>query len=376
MVEKWIIFGCGSKANGFLKLYNLIEYNRETCIVAFVDNNPQLWGGDFHGYPIVSPADILSINADYICIWSSFCEEIKKQLITDLGVPEYKVKNIFYKYLEDCKYTNHTENLSEGEIRKQKEFLNQLMKSYGISVYGYKPAQEHKLHEVYYDEIADLNWVEFEGKKMYLKRGYELIYKEGKAYVSDFWKEQDDNSPHKYCDERVFVKEGDVLLDGGTCEGNFTLHNIDKIKKAYIVECNPDWVEALQYTFAPYKDKVVICNRYLSDVDSESQISIDSLVKEELNFLKLDIEGAERKALQGGKNSIQKSRDFRCSICTYHRTGDEEYVTDFLNDCGVTGVPSEGYMLFLHDPEIKEKPQLRRGVVRGIKKDNTFNKII
>lgn len=50
-------------------------------------------------------------------------------------------------------------------------------------------------------------------------------------------------------------------------------------------------------------------------------IALDSVVKEQVSFIKLDIEGAELKALQGAKGIIQRDRP-RMAICIYHKPKD------------------------------------------------------
>ena len=181
--------------------------------------------------------------------------------------------------------------------------------------------------------------------------------------------EQDPNSPHLYTSDKIFVKENSVVVDAGACEGNFSLHNIEKIRKLYLIECDKDWVEALRYTFKPWKEKVVICDKFLSNYDSDTTICLDSLVKENINFLKMDIEGAELYALRGASKILNGSNDIRCSICTYHKHDDEKNIKKMLMDIGFQIEVSDGYMLFLYDEYVLQNPELRRGVVRGIKEN-------
>ena len=39
-----------------------------------------------------------------------------------------------------------------------------------------------------------------------------------------------------------------------------------------------------------------------------------------------------------------------------------------LSEGGLDFEVSDGYMLFLHDPDVLENPELRRGIVRGYRK--------
>jgi FkbM family methyltransferase len=64
-----------------------------------------------------------------------------------------------------------------------------------------------------------------------------------------------------------------------------------------------------------------------------NQIRLDDFVKEnnieKLDFIKADIEGAERYFLEGAKETIKKFKP-KISICTYHFADDKEVITNFL----------------------------------------------
>ena len=117
----------------------------------------------------------------------------------------------------------------DEEIKNVLEFID---KSDNISVYNFSPALPEKMYEAIYDNAADLYYIYFENKRLYMKRGYEFIVNNGKKYVKDIWHEQDKNSPHLYEEENIIVCPDDVLVDAGVCEGNFSLHHIDHLKKS------------------------------------------------------------------------------------------------------------------------------------------------
>lgn len=204
---------------------------------------------------------------------------------------------------------------------------------------------------------------------MYLKHSYAFKEIDGKKYVGDMWWEQDPNSPHLYEKGQVIVEQGDILVDAGVCEGNFTLHNIDKIKKAYLIECDRAWMEALEYTFRPFKNKIQYCDKFLSDHDSSDTICLDTLIDEKVNFIKMDIEGEEINALNGAKKVLTRSDSLKCAICSYHRHNDEQRIKQILQSYGFRTEVSDGYMLFASDSYVQKNPELRRGVVRGVKVD-------
>ncbi|MDD6812680.1 MAG: FkbM family methyltransferase [Lachnospiraceae bacterium] len=364
-MTKYIVWGTGLRAMNYYNLLKNVNYRNEFKIIAFVDNNAKKWGDEIDGIKIISPCELSRLKFDYIDIWTvNYKDDIRRQIVDEIKIPIAKIKNMFeeYRQLVLEKYKNE----KDSEIR---EFIKYFEKSEELTVYGFQPKDKHELAEVYYDEINDMNYIIFEGKKLYLARTFNNFYiKEGKKYIADIWQEQDANSPHLYEENEVKVDYGDVVIDAGVCEGNFALHNIEKAKKMYLIECDSNWIEALKATFAPYKDKVIFCNKILSDYDSENAITLNSLIDGSVNFIKMDIEGGEVQALKGADKVFANSTNIKCAICSYHKHGDEEMIKQMLNDYGVETSTSKGYMLFIYDDSVLKNPELRRGVVRGIKR--------
>ncbi len=361
-MNRFLIWGTGAVALSNIEFFNKINVVSENKIIGFIDNDQKKWGGMVGKYNIFPPDAIGNISFDYICIWVKNREEIYRQIVDELGILENKIVDIFtpYKQLIFDKY----KNTNDYEICK---IINKIKNDAKLNVYYYDKADDRKiLHEVYYDKEVDLHFIYFEEKKMYLKRSYKnYVNKRGKLYVGNVWGEQDFNSPHLYEYGDISVKDGDVIVDAGVCEGNFSLHNIDKASKIYLIECDKEWMEALQYTFFPYKEKIVFCNKFLSNIDSESTISLNTLITESVNFIKMDIEGAEVDALVGADEVFRNSNDLRCAVCAYHRHGDEEKISALLRCYGLSTETSKGYMLFLHDSDVLDAPELRKGIVRG-----------
>lgn len=75
--------------------------------------------------------------------------------------------------------------------------------------------------------------------------------------------EQDKRSAHRYVDSYEELK-GKTLLDIGAAEAIFTLDTIEYMDHAYLFECDESWIEALEVTFAPYKEKITIVRKYVS----------------------------------------------------------------------------------------------------------------
>lgn len=359
-MKSYLVFGAGEQAHRNLTLFQKLSIANKVEILAFIDNDRKKWGNKIDEIPIISPEEISKYTYDGISIWSSYKEAIGKQLIFELQIPIEKINDLMTLFLDEVcvKYDKHPE--------KEIQDILKIMKERGkVEVFYFKEKAKWTPYEAYYDAEKDFYYILFEGKRVYIKKGIELQVVGERKFFRDIWYEQDENSPHLYEEGDICVKQGDIILDVGACEGNFTLHNIDKIKKGYVVECDPEWVKALRYTFEPYKNKIEIIEAYVGEADAENTKKLDTICKDKINFLKMDIEGAEIAALKGAKKLFQKSTDLKCSICAYHRHNDETEIKKILHEYGITTSVSKGYMLFVYDQKVREKPELRRGIVRG-----------
>ena len=82
-----IVFGVGrfyQKRREILKQYQTVE------IVAFSDNDKNLWGKVLEDVRLISPVSIKITACDGILIMSTYASEIEEQLITD-GVDRGKI---------------------------------------------------------------------------------------------------------------------------------------------------------------------------------------------------------------------------------------------------------------------------------------------
>ena len=202
------------------------------------------------------------------------------------------------------------------------------------------------------------------GKRMYMSPQMNTK-EEVLKYYCGICMEQDRQSPHVYMDEQFGVEEGDVVVDVGVAEGNFSLQVIDKVSKIYMIESDKDWIKALECTFGEYKDKVVMINKFVSDYTFGSIDSLDNMINEKVNFIKMDIEGCECEALLGARQLIKKSDKLRCAICVYHRDNDEMYINEIARMLEMKGSLVKGYMWYPVGQKQKYiSPILRRGVIR------------
>ena len=108
------------------------------------------------------------------------------------------------------------------------------------------------------------------------------------------------------------------------CWRNFCIR-CNRICRSYLFECEDTWIEVLEATFALWSDKVTIVHKYVNDVDDEQNVTLDTYFKDKFLgaiYLKMDIEGCERKALRVAKKLLNSSHIFG-AVCVYHLQDDE-----------------------------------------------------
>ena len=258
------------------------------------------------------------------------------------------------------KYYEH-----ERENQEVKEVVNYL-KTNPITVYPYDFTKKYneELIEVFTDQEKQLRYVIHEEKRLYFKRSLsETAIK--KLYLG-LQLDQDKASPHLYLTEGFKLEPHDIIADIGAAEGNFSLSNIEKVKKVYLFEYDQGWLEALRATFEPWKDKVVIIDKFVSNVDSDTTISMNSFYSQhpKITFFKVDIEGSEARFLEGFDQILNKDISMKMALCTYHKQNDEKEFTQILDQYGFKVAASNRYMIFIYDKNI-EAPYLRRGLLRA-----------
>lgn len=362
--ERIILWGTGNVAlQTFHKCMTINQYE----ILAFVDNNKMKWGSELFDIKVCSPDYILENQKeiDRIVILANSYKEIKDQIIGILPELENIIENKYYFYKRSIiERYNKTEN---QEIRKVLDYLDK----HSLDVFNYEYVEEYDglIPEVIRDESNGLLYVIHNGKKMYFSRKY-ADEESVKRYYRSICVEQDPNSPHRYITDDFNVKNGGVVIDVGVAEGNFSLDIIDYVKKIYLIEADPLWVEALTYTFEPYKDKVEIIKKYVTSYNEGDFATIDAVIhnKEKINFIKLDIEGYEWDALLGTIETIKRADDIRIVACCYHSDFDQILIEDFFEKNNMKHSTTSGYMWFPSTcRQSSVSTRLNKGVIRGTK---------
>jgi Methyltransferase FkbM domain len=254
----------------------------------------------------------------------------------------------------------------ESITTEQREVLQYLIEN-PVSIFPYTfPKSYHSASvQVYRDDSNGLDYALLNEKRLYYKRGYtEAQIKSKHNFINV---EQDPHSPHRYLTSEFNVNEGDVVIDAGAAEGNFSLSVIEKCKKAYVFETDKSWIEALNATFSPWKDKVQIVNKFVSNLNDERHVSLDDFIPsyEKVNFIKIDVEGAETKLLEGCQRILREQENLCLALCTYHRQDDGENFKNLLSKIGFSTEFSDGFMIYYYDK--LNPPYFRKGLIRAKK---------
>jgi FkbM family methyltransferase len=161
------------------------------------------------------------------------------------------------------------------------------------------------------------------------------------------------------------IRRGDIVLDAGANVGVFTRKALwAGAAKVIAIEPAAENLECLRRNFASEiaEGRVVLYPKGVWDKDDVLRLTvdpadsardsfvrqldgaqyveaplttIDKLVGElrlpKVDFIKMDIEGAEQKAVTGAKNTIARFRP-RMALCIYHVKGDEEMVPKLVRE--------------------------------------------
>ncbi len=258
---------------------------------------------------------------------------------------------------------------SDKEIR---EIVNHVSKN-GLSAFPYTWAdmrtsenrKKMKAIRVFRDETYKLPYVYLDNKKLYFPADWEEERIRG-YYFGLQELEQHPLSPHCYLSDDFTVDNESIVVDCGVAEGNFGLSIVEICKMLYLFEPDDEWMKPLEATFAPWKEKVVVVQKYLSDKTDDMNITLDDFFtdKEYPNFMKLDVEGYEERLLLGA-DKILSSEDMKKVVtCVYHKAEDEEVLRKILRDHKFSTIYTKGYTTLSID---NKPPYLRRGVIRATK---------
>lgn len=366
MEKKIILLGAGKNLHSVLEILKKL---RGFDLIEVWDNDRKKTGMKVYYlgevYHVQLPHKISSECLIYIT--SAIHEdEMRKKL-----VEEFQIDNRQIQYWKQCfngiknKIIEHYKGSNDYQIHRIIKFID----SHDLDVFNYpeynKCIYDSKKFEICFDKTIGLFFSYWRGKKIYLKRG--MNHSMAQNYLKSIYAEQESWSPHSYDQWGMEPKINDVIIDAGAAEGFFALERIDTAKKIIIIENDTGWLEALKYTFAPYGNKICIIPKRLSNIDDEENITVDSIdKKEKVSFIKMDVEGAEKKAMTGAEKFLSDKRNLRILACVYHNSEDAYELSKKLLDAHFSVRFSDGYMFFPYGENIL--PELRHGLIIAVKR--------
>lgn len=351
------MFGTGKMTENILNLIGEIPKSIE--LLGFIDNDSRKWKASREGgkTPVYPPTELNNYDFDKLIIMSDiYFDTIKNDMIYWHHISPNKIGDL--RYLLKILMMEKFKSTSDLDIC---EIMRYWQKN-DISVYNQYVKKGIERYTVQWDYIENMPYIMFEDKRMYFPYDYKFQEYDGEKVVMDILAEQQDTSPHRYIKDDIKIEEGDVIVDAGVQEGNFSLRYIEKVSKAYLFESDKRWIKPLEQTFKKFKDKVILCNKFLGQFSSNGRINLDTIVEKRLDFLKMDIEGEETAALLGGRETLLNN-DVKCAISSYHKNGDEVAIKDILDYYGYKTNTSKGYMVFYYDENIYSTLDFRRGIV-------------
>jgi hypothetical protein len=267
-----------------------------------------------------------------------------------------RMKTTIIKYLK---------SVSKNDRNTEAQDILRHLKHHPLSMLPYSYTKKYNPRNVvvYRDENLQMHYVLHDNKRLYFKKAWD------KEHIKNSYNslliEQDIESPHRYETPEFHVSESDVVVDAGVAEGNFALEVVERAKELYLFESDKDWIEPLQATFAPWKNKVVVVNKCISDKYVDGVILDDFFENKKIDFIKADIEGDEPKLLAGAKAILSRQTSMKIVLCTYHKYNDATECNEILLKNGFRTEFSKGYMIFLSDKLVP--PYLRQCLVRAVK---------
>ncbi len=348
-----IIFGFGEMGKKLIQ--ECLAYKLDIRINAIVDNNQV--DCIYKNIPVIKPQFIDQYMYDEIWVCTVYFEEVVTQLSEQYHVHKKKIHYVepVVPILENRlrkKYECQMNTLST--VSSELEVVLSYLKDNPLHMYCYPfyDAYRNKNTPIYFDDKANMYFGIYEGKQMYFAQRLNTEQK-ARAYFNAVIMEQDIRSPHCYWNDAKMCRMSGIGVDVGAAEGIFALKIIDQIDFIYLIEADEQWVEALKYTFAPYRDKVDIIKKYAGNKDCEDTIKLDTLLKgKKVDFMKLDIEGMELEALKGSEEIILTNKAV-LAVCVYHHEKDNEQISSWLKEREYQTSNSSGLVVCQGDWELE-----------------------
>ena len=340
----FVLFGAGSlgrkTASGMRNL--------GTEVVAFADNNPQLWGTSVDGIRVMSPYDAAQKHgrsaAFITTIWSGSASgrqvdrvrqlrDLGCRTVVPFGYLYWKHPKVFLPHWSlnlPHRILEHADDLRAlwslwGDEDSQREYLSQLRFRLWLDYDALRPPAPHL--QYFADDLFSLS-------------DQEVLIDCG-AYDGDTIREFTERRGSNFAAIRAYEPD----------EANFSrlqefLEQLDpSIRRKVTVR---KLAVGAEFGSVGFVSEGSIASRV--DVDGTAQVTVvpldGDLADIRPTYIKMDVEGSEMDALRGAAKTIHASRPI-LAICVYHKPEDLPEVPLFIKST------SDGYRYFLrsHDEE-------------------------
>jgi FkbM family methyltransferase len=212
------------------------------------------------------------------------------------------------------------------------------------------------------EKFPTMNIIEVDGKFKKIVVGSVVYYWpsqfpiEGLAWMYQEVFESSKTNAHAYEFGQLRIRQGDIVIDAGACEGFFTRYALDKGATVIAIEPIKALSEALEKTFADEgiqkrvsvinaavgstrktgriaKNDHAVFESHLDDagIDVVDIIKIDDIETSKIDVIKMDIEGGEVDALLGAREIIMRDKP-KLSIAVYHEYENAKDIIRYLRE--------------------------------------------
>lgn len=308
-----ILFGAAKLSIVFI---NFLK-NKGVKIVALSDNSAQVIGKKINGIEIIKKSKLKEIfGTDIQIITASL---YYRDMIKDLK--KLGFKNVFEPMYFSTLYSN------DFDVLIWKNDIKLILKSKKLINNAFDILHDLKSQQIYFNiikyrlllddkslkglsKLKDFNSEYFDKKIIHLTDSE--VFLDGGAYDGDTIKLIIEESKNKY--KNIFAFEPDN-------------NNYKKMDK-YVKNLNDPRIKLLKFGLGEKNEMLNFTNEgnLQSKVVKYGEtrikiIPIDKFIDKKITYIKLDIEGFEKKALKGAVKTIKKNKP-KLTICSYHNSYD------------------------------------------------------
>ena len=324
LYKRVYLFGAargGAKAVRYFK-----EWGIEDNIIKVVDNDESKWGEDFYGKQIISVPELnnyMKEEKESVVVIASGSAHIIKDQLMSLGIPEKRliIFTITMLNLNPTPY-EYFSNQKE-QIKKDIDMVyDQKSKDVFISLLNYKMTMKSKWleeisdneHDQYFDEIMNI--------------GRDESFVDCGAYTGDTLDEfylKYKKWNNYYCFEADKNVYGELVNHIRACNYyNVTVYDKAVWNRKQELNFVKTGGGSSEVAFEKRKNVVTVQADTISDILGDKDVTI----------IKMDVEGAERQALEGAKAIISKQRP-KLAISIYHSYEDFIYLPEFIKSLNI-----------------------------------------